>query len=340
MIPFRIATHSILTLSLLSLTACSGKKDKGGNNEGEKYGNYVLFDTRYDQVDLAKAKSNAADVLTRLGSKEDICLVGLWAYNPPQILNAVKDVKKEGKVKIVGFDEYDATLDGIEDGSIHGTVVQQPYEFGYQSVKLLAKKARDAKAALPKEVEDGKWFIKHRSIKKPDVAEFRTYLKGLKDKAKGADPEGDISIAFVSNNAEDFWTFAEAGAKVAAREEKVKLEFHKPKSGSVKEQNDIIEDLAGKVQGIAVSVNEPESQKDFLDKVAGKIPLITVDNDAPGTKRLCYIGTNNVEAGKAAGEMVKEAMPKGGTIAIFVGKAEPLNAIERRKGVLDALAGK
>jgi ribose transport system substrate-binding protein len=327
-------------LSLLSLCACSGKKKDGSNVEGDKYGDYVLVDTRYDQVDLAKAKSNAADVLTKLGNRENICLVGLWAYNPPQILNAVKDARKEGKVKIVGFDEYDATLDGIEEGHIHGTVVQQPYEFGYQSVKLLAQRARDSKAPLPKEVVDGKWYIDHQVKKKADVEEFRKYLKGLKDKAKGDDPDGDIAIAFVSNNAEDFWTFAEAGAKVAAREEKVKLEFHKPKSGSVKEQNDIIEDLAGKVKGIAVSVNEPDSQKDFLNKISDKVNLITVDNDAPGTKRICYIGTNNVEAGRAAGKMVKEAMPSGGAIAIFVGKAEPLNAIERRRGVLDELAGK
>jgi ribose transport system substrate-binding protein len=335
----RSASFLLLALGLLTLPACSGKSKDGANVGGDKYGDYTLVDTRYDQVDLAKAKSNAEDVLTKYGGKGDLCLVGLWAYNPPQILKAVKSANKD-KVKIVGFDEYDETLDGIEEGTIHGTVVQQPYEFGYQSVKLLAKKARDAKAELPKDVVDGKWYIKHRVIKKADVPEFRKYLTELKDKAKGADPEGDITIAFVSNNAEDFWTFAEAGAKVAAREEKVKLEFRKPKKGEVKEQNDIIEDLAGKVQGIAVSVNEPESQKDFLDKIAGKMPLVTVDNDAPGTKRVCYIGTDNVAAGKAAGEMVKECTAKGGNVAIFVGKAEPLNAIQRRQGVIDALAGK
>src|SRR5262249_18294851 len=77
-----------------------------------------------------------------------------------------------------------------------------------------------------------------------------------------------------------------------------------------------------------------------LNRVAERIPVITQDNDAPDSKRLCYIGTDNYEAGLAVGKMVKEVMPSGGTIAIFVGKPDPLNARQRRQGVLDELAGK
>ena len=68
--------------------------------------------------------------------------------------------------------------------------------------------------------------------------------------------------------------------------------------------------------------------------------LITQDNDAPRTRRKLYLGTDNYEAGKAVGKLVKEAMPEGGTIAIFVGQPDPINAKERRQGVLDELAGK
>ena len=41
-------------------------------------------------------------------------LVGLWSYNGPAILNAVKDAGKVGKVKIVSFDEEDETLTGVK----------------------------------------------------------------------------------------------------------------------------------------------------------------------------------------------------------------------------------
>jgi ribose transport system substrate-binding protein len=338
--PLRWLVCSAIFAILATLPACSSSKPDNKPNTSNQFGKYTLFDTRYDQVDLAKAKNNAADVLTRLEGKDNICLIGLWAYNPPAILNAVKDAGKEGKVKIVGFDEYDDTLQGIKDGNIHATVVQNPYEFGYQSVKLLAALARHEKTPLPKEVKDGIWNIPHRVIKKDNVDKFWTELKGLKEKAKGADPEGEISVAFVSNNAEEFWTFAEAGAKVAARESKVNLIFKKPKSGTADEQVQTIRDILGKVKGVAVSVNDPKNQKEFLDEVADKVSLITVDNDAPNTKRKCYIGTNNIAAGREVGKLVKEAMPDGGNIAIFVGKPDPINAQERREGVLDELAGK
>ncbi len=76
----------------------------------------------------------------------------MWACGPtirPLILQAVKQAKKEGKVKIVAFDEEDETLQGVKDGHIYCTIVQQPYEFGYQSVRLLASIVRGDKSVLP-----------------------------------------------------------------------------------------------------------------------------------------------------------------------------------------------
>src|SRR5262249_32010068 len=70
--------------------------------------------------------------------------------NPPAILAAARKTKGAlGTVKIVGFDEDPKTLDGIKKGHVVGTIVQQPYEFGYQSIKLLAKIARDETPKIP-----------------------------------------------------------------------------------------------------------------------------------------------------------------------------------------------
>src|SRR5262249_13088053 len=139
---------------------------------------------------------------------------------------------------------------------------------------------------------------------------------------------------------EEFWSIAQAGASKAARDFNVEVLFRRPKGGSVDTQKEIIQDLISSgVQAIAVSVIDPKNQKAFLNDIADKVPLITVDNDAPDTKRRCYIGTDNVTAGKAVGKMVKEVLPDGGTIAIFVGQPDPINAQERRQGVLDELGG-
>ncbi len=148
-------------------------------------------------------------------------------------------------------------------------------------------------------------------------------------------------VAFVSNNAFDFWTYAQAGCTAAASETGVECIFKKPDPGDAAVQKQIIEDLVNQgVKAIAISVIDPANQTGDLDAVAAKVPLLTVDNDAPQSKRLCYIGTNNYEAGREVGRLVKEALPTGGTVCVFVGQMEALNARQRRQGMLDELAGK
>jgi ribose transport system substrate-binding protein len=76
-------------------------------------------------------------------------LVGLWSYNGPAILQAVRAAGKVGAVAIVCFDEDSATLDGIADGAIAATVVQRPFEFGYRSIALLVDLEERGPAAIP-----------------------------------------------------------------------------------------------------------------------------------------------------------------------------------------------
>lgn len=157
----------------------------------------------------------------------------------------------------------------------------------------------------------------------------------------GAWQEGKPTVAFISNNPFEFWTIAERGTDKAKAEFNVNVEFRRPARGTAAEQKQIIEDLLAKgVKGIAISPNDAANQASFLDEVADKVPLITQDSDVPpGHKRLCYIGTNNYEAGRAAGELVKKAIPDGGKVVIFVGKLDVQNAVERRAGVIAALSG-
>jgi ribose transport system substrate-binding protein len=151
---------------------------------------------------------------------------------------------------------------------------------------------------------------------------------------------GKPKVAFVSNNPESFWTIAEAGANKAAAASDVELIFRRPhQTDAALQRQEIDGALNQGAQAVAVSVIDPKSQQEYLDKIAGKVKLLTVDNDAPDTRRVCYIGTDNYEGGKAVGRLVKEALPDGGTIAIFVGDLTALNARQRQQGALDELAG-
>jgi ribose transport system substrate-binding protein len=157
----------------------------------------------------------------------------------------------------------------------------------------------------------------------------------------GCNRSSKTQVGFVSNNAEDFWSIAQAGADKAAAEFNVDVDFKKPSSGTAAEQKEVIDSmLARGVKAVSISVNDPKNQADFLNTVADNVPLIAVDNDAPTTRRRCYIGTDNYAAGRTVGELVKKAMPDGGTVAIFVGQIAPDNAQARWHGVLDGLAGR
>jgi ribose transport system substrate-binding protein len=161
--------------------------------------------------------------------------------------------------------------------------------------------------------------------------------------SRGTAGGGAERVAFISNNPFEFWLIAKAGTQKAQKELGVSVEFRMPARGTAEEQRKIIEDLiATGVRHFAVSVLDAANQADFYNRLVDRYgaTVITQDSDLPpGSKRLCYIGTNNFEAGKAAGELVKKALPEGGKLAIFVGKLDVANAVERRNGVVAALAG-
>lgn len=154
------------------------------------------------------------------------------------------------------------------------------------------------------------------------------------------DASAKTKVAFVTNNTSDFWAIAEAGTKKAAAELGCEVLFRRPATGTAQEQQQIMEDLIVKgVSGIAISPNDPQNWTETLNGFAKQVNLITQDSDAPQSNRLCYLGTNNYDAGKAAGELIKKVLPNGGKIMLFVGRIDAQNAQDRRKGIEDTLAG-
>ena len=81
--------------------------------------------------------------MAQLQGTPNLVFVGLYAYNPAKILEAARAKGMVGTIKIVGFDEDTVTLDGIEKGEIEGSVSQDPYNYGYETVKWLSHVARD-----------------------------------------------------------------------------------------------------------------------------------------------------------------------------------------------------
>jgi len=149
-----------------------------------------------------------------------------------------------------------------------------------------------------------------------------------------------VKLAFVTNNTSEFWKIAGAGIHKYEKEAKVQVDLKLPASGTAESQNQILQDLSSQgYAGIAVSTIAPNDQVALLDKIAEKTNLITFDSDAPKSKRLLYIGTDNYEAGKVLGGRIVTLLPKGGKIAVFVGTFASDNAAQRFKGIADVIAG-
>lgn len=152
---------------------------------------------------------------------------------------------------------------------------------------------------------------------------------------------GTKRVAFVTNNAADFWSIARKGTEKADAElNDLTVEFKIPSDGTAAEQKRIIDDLLAKgVSGIAISPVDPNNQVQLINDTAKQTLVVTQDSDAPTSDRACYIGTDNVAAGRQAGELIKEVLPQGGKFIVFVGNLDARNAQERLQGIKEAIAG-
>jgi len=135
--------------------------------------NIQIIDTLEDGTKIDVAQKNAQEALAK---HPDLAgMVGLYSYNGPAILAAVRAAGKAGKVKIVCFDDDSATLDGIASGDIYGTVIQISTRIGYETVKRMDKYLEGDKSQL----SEGKILFNTFAVNKDLVEPIRLYRQNL-----------------------------------------------------------------------------------------------------------------------------------------------------------------
>ena len=142
-----------------------------------------------------------------------------------------------------------------------------------------------------------------------------------------------------ANTKLQYWQSAAAGLVKAAKLVDVSSETSGPDTYDPQaEQQAFRSALAKKPAGILVSAADPNLMKSDIDAaIAQGVPVITIDSDTPGSKRLCFIGTNNREAGiMGARRLVKEMNGKG-NLVIYTMPGQ-VNLEERLHGYKDILA--
>lgn len=136
-----------------------------------------------------------------------------------------------------------------------------------------------------------------------------------------------------------YWQTAMAGLNRASSDLKIRAEMIGPNSYDPHAQRDTFRQIiAKKPTGILISVADPELMRSEIDAaIAAGIPVITMDSDAPDSKRLFFIGTNNYQAGVTGGRVLAKRLNGVGNIVVFTIPAQ-VNLIERLRGYEDALS--
>jgi ABC-type sugar transport system substrate-binding protein len=136
-----------------------------------------------------------------------------------------------------------------------------------------------------------------------------------------------------------YWDACRKGMEAEMAKLGVKAEFLGPETSDAAKQVQIFESvIARKPAAIAVSPNDPKTVEESIAKAtAAGIPVITWDADAPESQRILYIGTDNVAAGRTAGETLAKLIGGKGKVAILHGALTALNAQQRVQGFEEAL---
>ena len=176
-----------VTFTANSVSQNAKDRIKGfGQGAGEKF---KAVDGMLDDFDRPKARENVRNAL--VNHPELTALVGIYSYNAPAIVEVLEEKKLQDKVKVVVFDAEPGTIEHMGQGKVDVMVVQNPYQMGYQGVKLLNALITDNEATekemLPNlSKEDGDIFDtglkvvvpKGSTIKKDEFGkktEFLTY---------------------------------------------------------------------------------------------------------------------------------------------------------------------
>jgi ribose transport system substrate-binding protein len=163
----------------------------------------------------------------------------------------------------------------------------------------------------------------------------------LKSALRGRDLSG-LDLAMVVNVADDYWNAGRIGFDKAIAELGAKGTFQAPANGRLDQQLSIIQTLRGQgVSAFSISAIDPTAVKDPIRSAdqAG-IPVLAIDSPLPAQDGAAlYLGTPNYQAGRRAGQAMKQALGGKGEVVVLVGSLTASNAVQRIQGFEDALKG-
>jgi ribose transport system substrate-binding protein len=154
----------------------------------------------------------------------------------------------------------------------------------------------------------------------------------------GSHDSSEYFVFVAANLQVPYWQAAGAGFVKAGNRFKVRTDFLGPNSYDPKAEREALDQaVQQKATGILLGVTDPALLKDGIDKaIAAGIPVLTMDSDAPASKRLFFTGTNNYEVGMTGGLRLAQELKGKGNVVVFT-MPDQRNMQDRLHGYRDAL---
>lgn len=163
---------------------------------------------------------------------------------------------------------------------------------------------------------------------------IRDMIEPLRSTSKNADPIRRHVVLISQELDNPYWRSIEEGAREAAEQFDINLEYSGPFRINPNEQITLFKKaIATKADAILIQgIHDPIYRSLIETAMDQGIPVITIDTDEPKSSRLSYVGTDNFEAGKRMGELVVQATGRQASIGVLIGNESADNQQQRLEG--------
>jgi ribose transport system substrate-binding protein len=141
------------------------RRDGFVNEIKAKYPKIKIVDIQYAGGDQLKSTDAAKAIIAAHPN-----LKGMFGSNEGSaigVVNAITELKKEGKIVIIGYDSGKQQIDAIKSGLMAGAITQDPIMIGYQSVKAAVMAVKGEK--VEKSIDTGFHWYDKTNIDAPDI---------------------------------------------------------------------------------------------------------------------------------------------------------------------------
>jgi ribose transport system substrate-binding protein len=151
----------------------------------------------------------------------------------------------------------------------------------------------------------------------------------------------EVFYLVTANAALPYWQTAASGFNHAAAQYGVTAKVVGPDGYDAQAELAALQQAAAaKPAGILISVADAAVMQSGIDAaIDAGVPVLTVDSDDPGSHRLYFIGTNNLEAGHLAAKPILDRFSTNANLIVFTLTGQP-NTDDRLTGLKNALASR